>query len=110
MCVSSPTLAMLAEREATIAAFVPEPFYTPVIDTGAFTASGERLKTPEDAEAVRAACDGSDANLLSVERQVKTEAPLRLYDLTTLQWGANRRLGYTAQQALDMVQACTKGN
>jgi DNA topoisomerase-3 len=103
--VQSPTLAILAERESAVLAFVPEPFYTPVIDTGAFTASGERLASREDADAVRAACDGGDAAVLSVERQIKTEAPPRLDDLTALQRDANRLLGYTAQQTLDVAQS-----
>ena len=103
--VQSPTLAMLVEREAAVTAFVPEPFYTPMIDTGSFCASAERMQTPEDAEAVRSVCDGMDAVVLSVEKKEKTEAPPRLYDLTTLQREANRMLGYTAQQTLDLAQS-----
>jgi DNA topoisomerase-3 len=40
--VQSPTLAMLVKREAEIGDFVKEPFYTPVIDCGEFTAHGEK--------------------------------------------------------------------
>lgn len=103
--VQSPTLAMLAEREAAVAAFVPEPFYTPFIDIGSFSASGERLKAKEEAEAVRAACDGGTAAVVSIERKQKSAAAPKLYDLTTLQREANRILGYTAQQTLDYLQA-----
>ena len=103
--VQSPTLAMLAQREAAVRAFVPEPFYTPLIDTGAFTASSERMPTPEEAGAVRATCDGGDATVLSVDKIEKSEAPPKLYDLTALQRDANRLLGYTAQQTLDVAQA-----
>ena len=56
--VQSPTLAMLVKRDADISAFVKEPFYMAVIDFGNFAASGERLKDPKTAEAIRAACDG----------------------------------------------------
>lgn len=103
--VQSPTLAMLVEREAAVQAFIPEPFYTPVIDTGSFCAWGERKKTPEEADAVRAACDGMNALVLSVEKKEKTEASPKLYDLTTLQRDTNRLLGYTAQQTLDLAQS-----
>ena len=103
--VQSPTLAMIAEREKTVRAFVSEPFYTPLIDMGGFTASGEKLKSPEEAEAVRAACDGGEAVILTVEKKEKTEAPPKLYDLTALQRDANRLLGYTAQQVLDYAQS-----
>lgn len=103
--VQSPTLAMVAEREAAVRAFVTEPFYTPMIDTGGFLASGVKLASPEEAEAVRAACDGGDATVLSVEKKEKSEAPPKLYDLTTLQRDANRLIGYTAKQTLDLAQS-----
>ena len=103
--VQSPTLAMIVSREAAVRDFVAEPFYTPLIDTGSFTASGDRLKTPEEAENICAACDGSNATILTVEKKEKTEAPPKLYDLTTLQRNANRLLGYTAQQTLDYAQS-----
>lgn len=103
--VQSPTLAMLVRREADIESFVKEPFYTPMIDLTAFTASGERLKDRQNAEAIRAACDGKTATVLSVERQKEAAAPPKLFDLTMLQREANRLFGYTAQQTLDYTQA-----
>jgi DNA topoisomerase-3 len=103
--VQSPTLAMVVEREAAVRAFVSQPFYTPVIDTGGFTASGEKLNTLEEADAVRSACDSMDATVLSVEKKEKREAAPKLYDLTTLQRDANRLLGYTAKQTLDLAQS-----
>jgi len=103
--VQSPTLALLVGREQEIAAFVSQPFYTPEIDTGAFTASGERQADPAAAESVRAACDGKAATVREVKRENKTAAPPRLYDLTTLQREANRLFGFTAQQTLDYTQS-----
>lgn len=109
--VQTPTLALIVAREAGIAAFQAEPFYTPEIDCGqrgavpAFTASGERLADPEGAEAVRAACDGKTAAVQTVKREKKTAAPPKLYDLTTLQREANRLFGFTAQQTLDYTQS-----
>ena len=103
--VMSPTLAMIAQREAEIAAFVPVPFYTVELDCGGMTVSGERIGGKEDAAAVAAACEGSTATVQAVERKEKTERPPALYDLTALQRDANRILGYTAQQTLDYLQA-----
>ena len=103
--VQSPTLAMLVEREKVIAAFIKEPFYTPELDCGTFTASGEKSKDSAGAESVRAACDGKTAAAVSVKRQEKSAAPPKLYDLTTLQREANRLYGYTAQQTLDYAQS-----
>ena len=102
--VQSPTLAMLVKREADIAAFVEEPFYTPVIDCG-FIAYGERMKNKTEAETVCTDCGGKAAIVRLVERQKKTAAPPKLYDLTTLQREANRLFGFTAQQTLDYAQA-----
>ena len=103
--VQTPTLAMIVEREKAIAGFVPEPFYMPEIDCGNFTASGQRYKDMESAEAVRTAAEGSDAVLLLVDKVSKTTASPRLYDLTSLQRDANRIFGFTAQQTLDYTQS-----
>ncbi len=101
--VMSPTLALLVQREAEIAAFVPEPFYTVQLDCG-FTASTERTKDKDAADAVMIACE-NHATVQKVERREKTEKAPALYDLTTLQRDANRILGYTARQTLDYLQA-----
>ena len=103
--VQTPTLALITRREEAIAVFVEEAFYTPQIDTGTFTVSGERVTLIDDAETVRAACDGKTAIVRSVDRQEKTTAPPKLYDLTTLQREANRLYGFTAQQTLDYTQS-----
>ena len=103
--VMSPTLAMVAQREAEIAAFVPEPFYTVELTCGGMALAGERISGKEDAAAIAAACEGGTATIQTVERKEKTERPPALYDLTTLQREANRILGYTAQQTLDYLQA-----
>ncbi|GHU79363.1 DNA topoisomerase [Clostridia bacterium] len=103
--VQTPTLALIVRRAAEIAAFVKEPFYTPEIELGGFTASGEKMKDKAAAEGIRAACDGKTAAAVSVKRQEKSAAPPKLYDLTTLQREANRLYGYTAQQTLDYVQS-----
>ena len=103
--VMSPTLALLVQREADIQAFTSKPFYVPEITCGDFTASGEKLSGKNEAEKIRRKCDGQTASVLSVEKQVKTVQPPRLYDLTTLQRECNRIYGYTAQQTLDYIQS-----
>ena len=103
--VMSPTLALLVQRETDIQAFTSKPFYVPEITCGGFTASGEKLSGKNEAEKIRRDCDGQGALVLSVEKQVKTVQPPRLYDLTTLQRECNRIYGYTAQQTLDYVQS-----
>ena len=103
--VMSPTLALIAQREAEIAVFEPVPFYTVELTCGGMTVTGERIAAKEDAAAIAAACGGSTASVQTVERREKSERPPALYDLTTLQRDANRALGYTAQQTLDYLQA-----
>lgn len=103
--VMSPTLALLVQRESDIESFSSKPFYVPEITCGGFTASGEKMTERSEAEKIRMDCDHNSAFVRSVEKQVKTIQPPRLYDLTTLQRECNRIYGYTAQQTLDYVQS-----
>lgn len=103
--VMSPTLALLVQRETEIRDFRSSPFYVPEIECGGFTAVGERMPGKKDAEKICGECDGKEAFVLEVEKQLKTVQPPRLYDLTTLQRECNRIYGYTAQQTLDYLQS-----
>ena len=103
--VMSPTLALIAQREAEIAAFTPKPFFNVELDCGGVTFTGERIDVKADAEAAAAACANETITILRVERKEKSEKPPALYDLTTLQREANRTLNFTAQQTLDYIQS-----
>ena len=104
--VMSPTLAMIAGREAAIASFRPETFYTVRLDTGmGITAYSERMADESTARRLEKACSREPALITKVERKKRCEHPPQLYDLTTLQRDANRLLGYTAQQTLDYAQS-----
>lgn len=101
----TPTLAMAVMREAAIAAFRPEPFYTVLLDDGRIKFSSERFTRKEDAETVMKRCSGNTAVITKAEKKEKAEKPPALYDLTSLQREANRILGFTAQQTLDYAQS-----
>lgn len=103
--VMTPTLSMIVNREAQIAAFQPTAFYHAQLDCGGFTAQSERLTDRGEAERIASLCMGKEAKVASLEKTDRTENPPRLYDLTSLQRDANRLLGYTAQQTLDYAQA-----
>ena len=103
--VMSPTLALLTQREAEIASFTPEPFWTVELACGGMTVSGNRQKEQAAAERIASACQGHTAVVRAVERREKSEKAPAVYDLTALQREANRTLGYTAQQTLDYLQA-----
>ena len=105
--VMTPVLAMTVVREAEIAAFIPEKFYTVVLAfAGGGTASSKRFSQKADAEALLTSCrKEAYAVLQDAERKEKSENPPQLYDLTALQRDANRLLGFTAQQTLDYAQS-----
>lgn len=103
--VMSPTLALTVIREAAIAAFISEPFYTVKIQMDGFTASSERIKSKEEAEKLAVDCKEASAVVAKVKRKNRKENPPLLYDLTTLQREANKIMGYTAQQTLDYTQS-----
>ena len=105
--VMTPVLAMTVEREAAIAAFVPEKFYTVALtlaDGG--TASSKRFAQKAEAELLLSKCRKEwRVTVQKMERKEKSESPPPLYDLTALQRDANRLLGFTAQQTLDYAQS-----
>ena len=105
--VMTPVLAMTVVREAAIAAFVPEKFYTVELElTSGCTASSRRIPEKTVAENLLEACRKEMVvTIQRITRKEKSENPPPLYDLTTLQRDANRLLGYSAQQTLDYVQS-----
>ena len=104
--VMTPTLAMVVTRDAAIAAFKPEPFYTVQLQMDGVTAGSAKFKIRAEAEQLLSTCRKDDsATVKRVERKEKSEKPPALYDLTSLQRDANRLLGFTAQQTLDYTQS-----
>ena len=103
----TPVLAMTVVREAAIAAFVPEKFYTVDLElTSGCTASSTRFAQKADAELLLSKCRKEGrVTVQKMERKEKSESPPQLYDLTALQRDANRLLGFTAQQTLDYAQS-----
>ena len=105
--VMTPVLAMTVVREAAIATFTPEKFYTVALtlaDGG--TASSKRFAQKADAELLLSKCRKEGrVTVQKMERKEKSESPPQLYDLTALQRDANRLLGFTAQQTLDYAQS-----
>ena len=107
--VQTPTLAMITQRDYDVEHFVKQKYYTADLDCGAFTVSSARIDDNAQADALVSACDGGMVTITSVKREVKTDKPPKLYDLTTLQREANKVYGYTAQQTLDFTQSLYEG-
>ena len=102
--VQTPTLKMLADRDAKITGFQKEKYHIVHIAGGGMEAASDRFPDPAGAESVKTACGGARAVCASIQREKKTEQPPKLYDLTTLQREANRLFGFTAKQTLDYAQ------
>ena len=103
--VQTPTLAMLAERDAKITLFHKEKYHLLRLMLDGAEAVSEKFTDPAKAEQAAAMCKGAAVTCTSVTKEQKKEQPPKLYDLTTLQREANRLFGYTAKQTLDYAQS-----
>ena len=63
-----------------------------------------RISTKEKADEIVRAVKGQQAQVKSVTSEPKKELPPQLYDLTSLQRDANRKLGFTADKTLRIAQ------
>ncbi|MCL2545764.1 MAG: DNA topoisomerase [Oscillospiraceae bacterium] len=103
--VMTPTLALLVKRSNEIDNFGAQTFYIPEINCNGFIAQGERHVNQRRAEKIAEQCNGKDAVVVDVKKAVKSTAPPKLYDLTSLQRDSNRIFGHTAQQTLTAAQS-----
>ena len=103
--VQTPTLAMLAERDAKITLLRKEKYHLLRLTLDGIEAVSEKFTDPAEAEQAAAMCKGAAVTCTSVTKEQKKEQPPKLYDLTTLQREANRLFGYTAKQTLDYAQS-----
>ena len=109
--VQTPTLAMIAKREADIKSFVPEPYYglqarkDGLVFTWQNRASGGYSTFDREmAQNLLTRLKGEKGVVDEVRRTPKkTSAPL-LYDLTELQRDANKRFNYSAKETLNIMQ------
>lgn len=104
--VKTPTLAMIVQRDYDVAHFVKQKYYTVGLNCGGFIADSERIDNESTASKLVAACNTQGSAVLTeLKKEIKTENPPKLFDLTTLQREANKYFGYTAKQTLDAQQA-----
>ena len=68
-------------------------------------AESERISDASAADALKTACEASQAVCVSLKKEKKTALPPKLFDLTLLQREANRVYGFTAKQTLDYAQS-----
>ncbi len=109
--VQTPTLAMIAKREADIRSFVPKPYYGLQARKGGlvFTwqnraSGGYSTFDRQMAQDLLTRLKGENGVVDEVRRTPKkTSAPL-LYDLTELQRDANKCFNYSAKETLNIMQ------
>ena len=122
--VQTPTLAIVAEREAAIRSFKPEPYWEV---TATFRSEGgeyqgrwfdegfrrkdnepnaraERIWEQPAAEAVREKCLGKNGSATEESKPTR-QMPPPLFDLTSLQREANGRFGLSANRTVQIAQA-----
>ena len=122
--VQTPTLSILAQREAEIQAFVPAAYWEVAaifqVVRGTYPATwfdeswkkdetrphakAERIWNAKDAEEIKGRCLGQ-TGVVSEETKPQTQISPQLYDLTSLQRDASQRLGLSAKTTLQIAQA-----
>ena len=104
--VQTPTLALIVNRQKEIDSFEPEPYWvlaTVYRDT-TFTATKGKFSTKEEGEAAFATIADKPFTVTAVQKKNGTEAPPRLFDLTSLQVERNRKFSYSAETTLKLIQ------
>ena len=103
--VQTPTLAMVVARYHKINNFTKEPFYVVELTLDGFKLERERVLDKLLAEKIANNCNAQTATIRNIEKNDKSIAPPKLYDLTTLQREANKLFGLTASKTLEVVQS-----
>ncbi len=62
-------------------------------------------KTEAEGKAVLESIEGKPFTVTDIQKKKGTEAPPRLYDLTSLQVDCNKKFGYSADQTLQLIQS-----
>lgn len=105
--VQTPTLALIVNRQKEIDNFKPETYWvlaTIYRDT-TFTSTKGRFDKKEEGEAAFKTIEGEPFTVTDVQKKKGTEAPPKLYDLTSLQVDCNKKFGYSAEMTLNLIQS-----
>lgn len=109
--VQTPTLAIIAAREAEIKNFQPRTYYGITATAGQMKLTWQEAKSRESRTFEKAVCDkiiaaitGKQAEVLEVHKVSKKAFSPALYDLTELQRDANKMYGFSAKETLSIMQ------
>ena len=105
--VQTPTLAMIVKRHFEIKNFKPEKYWilSTLYRNVVFTSTKGKIKNMEEGRKAMEAIKGHDFEITSVEQKAGTEAPPRLFDLTSLQVECNKKFSFSADDTLKHIQS-----
>ena len=110
--VQTPTLNLIVRRDLEIENFVPQDYWEIRADFGDYqglwvdpATRQTRCGSDAQAKSVRKAVEGKAGAVTESARERKRVPPPQLYDLTSLQREANRKLGFSADKTLKLAQA-----
>lgn len=110
--VQTPTLKLIAQRDQEIKAFVPEDYYEIRAVFGDYEGlwldpekKETRCRDQERAKKICAQVKGKTGSVIQIRLESKRTPPPQLFDLTALQREANRLMGLSAANTLDIAQA-----
>ena len=105
--VQTPTLAMIVKRHFEIKNFTPEKYW--ILSTlyrgVTFTSTKGKIKKPEEGQQALDAIRGNDFTVTDIQQKSGTEAPPRLFDLTSLQVECNKKFSFSADDTLKHIQS-----
>ena len=104
--VQTPTLAMIVKRYFEIKNFKPEKYW--ILSTlyrgVVFSSTKGKIKDPKDFTDL-SALKAKEFTVTSIEQKAGTEAPPRLFDLTSLQVECNKKFSFSADDTLKHIQS-----
>jgi DNA topoisomerase-3 len=105
--VQTPTLALIVNRYHEIVNFKPEAYWvlSTIYRDTTFTATKGKYGSVEDGKKDLQSVEGKEFTVTDITTKKGTEAPPRLYDLTSLQVECNKHYGFSADQTLQTIQS-----
>ena len=105
--VQTPTLALIVNRYHEIVNFKPEAYWvlSTVYRDTTFTATKGKYGSVEDGQKDLQSVEGKEFTVTDISTKKGTEAPPRLYDLTSLQVECYKKYNMSADQTLQSIQS-----
>ena len=105
--VQTPTLALIVKRQKEIENFIPEAYWilSTIYRGVIFSATKGKFTSKDEGEDFLNKVVNSLFRVTDISAKKGSEAPPRLYDLTSLQVDCNKKFGYSADLTLQLIQS-----